>query len=170
MKVEGAYIPANTYVCFVRHTGVFTRIKLSSGGAQVGATLYLVTESNTNNLVTFTFSNPDGSLILPKNSLYIDYDSFETFGYKITFAAQSDIADVKIGMLVNGGEYPIGTVVTHVGSNAKVVVSNLPLFGENTFSRILIGFMCHPKSSIAFQKSQVYVCLSPCLTSCLTQA
>ena len=133
MKVEGAYIPADTYVCFVRHTGVFTRIKLSSGGAQVGATLYLVTESNTNNLVTFTFSNPDGSLILPKNSLYIDYDSFETFGYKITFAAQSDIADVKIGMLVNGGEYPIGTVVTHVGSNAKVVVSNLPLFGENTF-------------------------------------
>ena len=70
--------------------------------------------------VTLTFENPDGSLILEKESSeVVENLSWNEVDYKITGTA-SELTGVKVGMLVSHDYFPIRTTVTNVYSTIIV--------------------------------------------------
>jgi len=90
---------------------------------------------------TITFSNPDGSPVYPVESIHtIEGTTSGLLDFKITAASANDVVDIKVGMIVNDANYPVGTVVTNVHEAVISVSNNLvftPLIihndGEITF-------------------------------------
>jgi hypothetical protein len=84
---------------------------------------------------TITFSNPDGSLVYPVESIHtIEGTTSGLVDFKITAASANDVVDIKVGMIVNDANYPVGTVVTNVHEAVISVSNNLvftPLIIDN---------------------------------------
>ncbi len=119
MQVSGPYIPNNTFVKATSNSGSITTITIDNGGGIA----VLPTESNTG--TTLTFTNVDGSLLLPqKESFIVENLSWNVSDYKITGTA-SELTDIKVGMIVSHDNFPIGAKVTNV-YETTIVVDKLP--------------------------------------------
>ena len=131
MVVTGPYIPSGTFVGATSNSSSITTIELqTSAGGEV-----LPTQNNSG--TTLTFTNTDGSLILPQKSFHIIENlSWNKANYKLTGTA-SELTDIEIGMLVYHDDIPSGTVVTNV-YETTIVIDQLPTSfvssgGEVTF-------------------------------------
>ena len=115
MTVTGAFIPNGTVVVGTSNVAGITTIQVTAG---------VITTTNPGTALTFT--NEDGSLILPQKSSHIveglTWDT--TTQFTITASTAASIADIEIGMLVYHTYFPVGTVVTNV-FGTTIVVSNL---------------------------------------------
>ena len=115
MTVTGAFIPNGTVVVGTSNVAGITTIQVTAG---------VITTTNPG--TTLTFTNEDGSLILPQKSSHIveglTWDT--TTQFTITALTAASIADIEIGMLVYHTYFPVGTVVTNV-FGTTIVVSNL---------------------------------------------
>jgi hypothetical protein len=123
MIITGAYIPIGTVVEGTSNAGGITTITTGSSSTP--------TESNTG--TTLTFTNPDGSLVLPRKSshivefggsAWISGVSGASEDYKITATTAASIANIKPGMTVSNEFFPVGTTVVNV-YGTTIVVSNL---------------------------------------------
>ena len=137
MVVSGPYIPNGTIVGATSNSSDITTITIEdSAGVEVFPTDG--TNAISNSGTTLTFKNTDGSLILPQKSSYIVENlSWNTTDYKITGTADSELTDIKIGMLISHDNFPTNTTVTNI-YDTTIVTSNLPNLavtsgGEATF-------------------------------------
>jgi hypothetical protein len=116
MTVTGAFIPTGTVVVGTSNATGITTIQVTADAI-----------TTTNPGTTLTFTNTDGSLILPQKSSHIvenlTWDHSVT-PFTITALTAASIADIEVGMLVYHTYFPVGTVVTNV-YNTTIVVSNL---------------------------------------------
>jgi hypothetical protein len=116
MTVTGAFIPNGTIVIGTSNATGITTIQVTAGAI-----------TTTNPGTTLTFTNEDGSLILPQKSSHIvenlTWDHSVT-PFTITALTTASIADIEVGMLVYHDFFPAGTVVTNV-FGTTIVVSNL---------------------------------------------
>ena len=128
MNVTGPYIPAGCIVSATSNSGGVTTITIGKEFTSISTGNVTIlpefpTESNAG--TTLTFTNTDGSLILPqKQSFIVENLSWNTIDYKIT-GTESEISDIKVGMIVSHDNFPIGTVVTNVYTTT-IVVDQLP--------------------------------------------
>ena len=125
MSVTGPYIPANTVVVATSNASSITTITIGEP-TPFGATQVFAFPTFTNAGTTLTFTNTDGSLILPQKSSHIvESLSWNLTDFKITAATAASIADIEVGMLVYHDNFPIGTIVTNVDT-VTIVVDQLP--------------------------------------------
>jgi hypothetical protein len=125
MSVTGPYIPANTVVVATSNASSITTITIGEP-TPFGATQVFAFPTFTNAGTTLTFTNTDGSLILPQKSSHIvEGLSWNVTDFKITAATAASIADIEVGMLVYHDNFPIGTIVTNVDT-VTIVVDQLP--------------------------------------------
>ena len=136
MLITGPYISTNTYVGSTSNSGGVTTIGMVDNAG------IAVFPKNTDGILmnnpgtTLTFTNTDGSLVLPKKSAHIVENLSWTIGginqttlkvspsFKITGTA-SELTSIKVGMLVSHEDFPVGTVVTNV-YDTTIVVNNSP--------------------------------------------
>jgi len=120
MKVSSPNIPAGSVVKQTLNSGGITTIQISNASfTTTFTTPYTGTE-------TLTFTNPDGSLILPEKSSFILENITYTLGDdKLTQSPNTDVSNVKVGMLVSchGAVIPVGTTVTDVNGDV-ITISN----------------------------------------------
>jgi hypothetical protein len=125
MSVTGPYIPANTVVVATSNVSSITTITIGEP-TPFGTTQVFAFPTFTNAGTTLTFTNTDGSLILPQKSSHIvEGLSWNATDFKITAATAASIADIEVGMLVYHDNFPIGTVVTNIDTTT-IVVDQLP--------------------------------------------
>ena len=125
MSVTGPYIPANTVVVATSNVSSITTITIGEP-TPFGTTQVFAFPTFTNAGTTLTFTNTDGSLILPQKSSHIvEGLSWNATDFKITAATAASIADIEVGMLVYHDNFPIGTVVTNIDITT-IVVDQLP--------------------------------------------
>ena len=122
----------NTYVGATSNTGGITKISMQDyGGTDINPLIPTGagTTSIGNTGTTLTFTNADGSLVLPQKSSYIVENlSWNLTDHKITGTA-SELTDIKIGMLVYHDDFPVGTEVINV-YDTTIVVSHIPVTGS----------------------------------------
>ena len=75
----------------------------------------------------FTFSNLDGSLVLPQVfNFNVSGFTLDPTGYDMVAASPADIADIKPGMIANFSVFPLGAIVEAVDTvTGTVTVSNI---------------------------------------------
>jgi len=129
MVVEGPFIPGGTRVIKVVHSSTNSIITL---GIDDG-TLYpynwpLISQPQSIDAGVFTFSNLDGSLVLPQKFNIFPVDGFtvSATSYDIVAVSLADVADIKPGMIASFSVFPLGTVVEAV-NGATITLSNLPI-------------------------------------------
>ena len=127
MQVSSPNIPINSVVYSTSNSGGITTIKISSAVHTSGGllTTTLATYTGTE---TLTFTNTNGTLILPQKSCFVlenvSYDlSTLTELDKLTVSI-SDAANIEVGMLVSHGSVPVGTTVTDVNGGV-ITISNI---------------------------------------------
>ena len=110
MIVSGPSIPDDTTVIATSNSGGITTIEISNG------TTYTGTE-------TLTFTNEDGSLILEEESSFVLENVTWTSGEnKITQSPNTDVSNIKVGMLVSHEDFNAGTTVVDV--NGAVITTS----------------------------------------------
>ena len=138
MMVSGPYINPGLRVISVTNSSGITTITI---GTIVGQVYTPVIPLDSIEDVTLTFSNSDGSLILPQKSSFIVEDlDWNTSDFKIYFNSLADITDIEVGMLIHHEDFPSGTFVEGVNTTGlEIKVSQLPTVavtsnaGEITF-------------------------------------
>ena len=131
MVVSGPNIPNNTIVEATSNSGGITTIEISNA----------VTYSGTETLM---FTNIDGSLVLEEESTFILENVTWTAaavgeGVKITQAPNTDVSNIKVGMLVSHEDFNVGTTVVDVNgavittSEQTVAVTAVTTANEVTF-------------------------------------
>ena len=132
MIVSGPSIPDDTTVVATSNSGGITTIEISGNG-----TTYTGTE-------TLTFTTTDGSLILEEESSFVLENVTWTAaavgeGVKITQAPNTDVSNIKVGMLVSHEDFNVGTTVVDINgavittSEQTVAVSAVTTANEVTF-------------------------------------
>ena len=138
MNVSGPYIDPGLQVISVTNASSITTITV---GTIVGTTYTAVIPDDTFNGATLTFTNNNGSLIVPqKESHIVENLDWTAADFKIGFNTLADMDNIKIGMLIQHEDFPVGTFVEDVSTtdfSVKVsqeainpVLTNL---GEITF-------------------------------------
>jgi hypothetical protein len=136
MSVTGPYIPANTVVVATSNASSITTITIGEP-TPFGATQVFAFPTFTNAGTTLTFTNTDGSLILPQKSSHIvEGLSWIATDFKITAATAASIADIEVGMLVYHDNFPVGTIVTNVDT-VTIVVDQLPDIAVSSAGEVL---------------------------------
>jgi hypothetical protein len=127
MRVSSPNIPINSVVYSTSNSGGITTIQISNAVHTSGGllTTTLATYTGTE---TLTFTNTNGTLILPQKSCFVlenvSYDlSTLTELDKLTVSI-SDAANIEVGMLVSHGSVPVGTTVTDVNGGV-ITISNI---------------------------------------------
>ena len=124
MQVSSPNIPPKSVVYSTSNSGGITAIQIGSSTTVLTSSTYTGTE-------TLTFTNPDGTLILPKKSSYILESITYTAGEdKLTQSPNTDVSNIKVGMLVSNKALPPGTTVTDV-NGAVITVSNPSIIAFN---------------------------------------
>ena len=118
MGVSSHNIPIGSVVFDTKNSGGITTIQIAS---VVTGPLAFATYTGTE---TLTFTNLDGSLILPEKSCNV----LENITYianedKLTQSPNTDVSDVKVGMLVYNLAVAPGTIVTDV-TGSVITISN----------------------------------------------
>ena len=131
MVVSGPSIPNGTTVEATSNSGGITTIEITN------AVTYTGTE-------TLMFTNVDGSLILEEESSFVLENVTWTAaaigeGVKITQAPNTDVSNIKVGMLVSHEDFNVGTTVVDINgavittSEQTVAVSAVTTANEVTF-------------------------------------
>ena len=125
MSVTSPNIPDKSVVIATQNDGGVTTILIGTPvqiGTNVSSPLVLATYTGNE---TLTFTNNDGSLILSKKSIAIleniIYDAGED---KLTQSPNTNVSDLKVGMLVSNTSVPVGTRITDV-NGAIITISNV---------------------------------------------
>jgi len=124
MSVSSHNIPIGSVVYDTKNSGGITTIQIAS---VVTGNLAPATYTGTE---TLTFTNSDGSLILPEKSSNILENITYTPGEdKLTQSPNTDVSNIEVGMLVSNLAVPPGTIVTDV-NGAVITISNVtdPIF------------------------------------------
>jgi hypothetical protein len=119
MLVSGPYIPTGTVVLATSNFGGLTTVQFSN-------TINIPSGDMSD--VTLTFTNVDGSLMLPQNSSFIIEDLIYNNAHQ-TITAHSGTfitSDLEVGMIISHKDFVTNTTITHVNANS-IVVSNPPL-------------------------------------------
>ena len=138
MNVSGPYIDPGLRVISVTNASSITTITV---GTIVGTTYTAVIPDDTFNGATLTFTNNDGSLVVPqKESHIVENLDWTAVDFKINFNTLADMDNIKIGMLIQHEDFPVGTFVEDVSTtDLSVKVSQeainpvLTNLGEITF-------------------------------------
>ena len=110
MVVSGPSIPDDTTVVATSNSGGITTIEISNAATYAG------TE-------TLTFTTTDGSLILEEESSFVLENVTWTGGEnKITQSPNTDVSNIKVGMLVSHEDFEAGTTVIDV--NGAVITTS----------------------------------------------
>ena len=121
MRVSSPNIPSGSIVYNTKNSGSITTIQIWDGTNIVNTT-YTGTE-------TLTFTNSDGSLILsPESSFILENITWTNGDNKLTQSPNTDVSNIKVGMLVSNIAVTPGTTVTDV-NGAVITISNATLFG-----------------------------------------
>ena len=117
MLVSGPSIPSGAIVASTSNSGGITTITMiDSFGVDLNAT-YTGDE-------TIQFVNNDGSSILKQESSFIlENVQWANVDNKITQSPNTDVSNIKVGMLVSHEYFPVGTTVTAV-NGAVISTSN----------------------------------------------
>jgi len=129
MVVEGPFIPAGTRAIKVVHSSTNSIITLGiDDGTPYPYNWPLISQPQSIDAGVFTFSNLDGSLVLPQKFNIFPVDGFtvSTTSYDIVAVSLADVADIKPGMIASFSVFPLGTVVEAV-NGATITLSNLPI-------------------------------------------
>ena len=119
MSVSSHNIPSGSVVYDTKNSGGITTIQIAS---TVTGPLATATYTGTE---TLTFTNSDGSLILPEKSSNILENITYTAGEdKLTQSPNTDVSDIEVGMLVSNLAVTPGTIVTDV-NGAVITISNV---------------------------------------------
>jgi hypothetical protein len=117
MSVSSPNIPGGSIVYTTANSGGITTI-------QIGSTLTVTIQTTYTGTETLTFTDPNGSLILPEKSSFILENITYTAGEdKLTQSPNTDVSDIKVGMLVSNIAVLPGTTVTDV-NGAIITISN----------------------------------------------
>ena len=120
MKVSSPNIPEGSVVYSTTNSGSVTTIQIASSAT--GPFTAIIDYTGTE---TLTFTNSNGSLILPKKSSYILENITYTGGEdKLTQSPNTDVSNIEVGMLVSNKALLPGTTVTDV-NGAIITVSNI---------------------------------------------
>ena len=126
----------------------------------VGFLSLVVATSNAGGITTIEISNPatytgtetlmfapaDNSLVLEEESTFILENVTWTAGEdKITQAPNTDVSNIKVGMLVSHEEFPVGTTVVDV--NGAVITTSEPSILASTPTTNEVTFISTPKDS-----------------------
>ena len=135
MLISGPFIPAGATVLDVDQIGSNTVLFIQDPASPPGTQLVFNQQGPSgvvdivNSGATYTFTNVDGSLILPERpSVQVTSLSFNT-AFNVIVASTGttlDTSGLEVGMLVNNRYFPQGTVITHVNPNDSIIVSNPP--------------------------------------------
>jgi len=110
MVVSGPSIPDDTTVVATSNSGGITTIEISNAATYAG------TE-------TLTFTTTDGSLILEEESSFVlENVTWESGENKITQSPNTDVSNIKVGMLVSHEDFDVGTTVVDV--NGAVITTS----------------------------------------------
>jgi len=127
MSVTGPYIPAGCIVSATSNSGSITTITIGKESTSLSTgniSILPQFPSESNAGTTLTFTNTDGSLLLPqKESFIIENLSWDLSGDNKITGTASELTDIKIGMLVYHDNFPIGTKVINV-FDTTIVVDN----------------------------------------------
>ena len=117
MRVSGPSIPSGAIVASTSNSGGITTITMEDSFGVVLDATYTGDE-------TIQFVNSDGSLILKQESSFIlENVEWVNLDNKITQSPNTDVSNVKVGMLVSHEYFPVGTTVTAV-NGAVISTSN----------------------------------------------
>ena len=117
MSVSGPSIPSVAIVAGTSNSGGITTITMEDSFGVVLDATYTGDE-------TIQFVNSDGSLILKQESSFIlENVEWVNLDNKITQSPNTDVSNVKVGMLVSHEYFPVGTTVTAV-NGAVISKSN----------------------------------------------
>ena len=117
MSVSGPSIPSGAIVAGTSNSGGITTITMEDSFGVVLDATYTGDE-------TIQFVNSDGSLILKQESSFIlENVEWVNLDNKITQSPNTDVSNVKVGMLVSHEYFPVGTTVTAV-NGAVISTSN----------------------------------------------
>ena len=121
MIVSGPYITDGTFVGATSNSAGITTITLQdSNGNETFPDTSIGSVSADG--ITLTFTNTDGSLILPqKESFIVENLSWDLSGDNKITGTASELTDIKIGMLVYHDNFPVGTKVINVFGTTIVV-------------------------------------------------
>jgi hypothetical protein len=144
MVVTGPNIPNNTVVSFTSNSGGITTIHLTDTPGVTGIA-HLATYTGNE---TLHFTNPDGSIILEEESVYIlENCTWGPVDDKITQAPNTDVSNVKVGMIVANYDFPIGTTVVDVDATNGVITTSNPSETTNTATNTEVTFISTPGDS-----------------------
>ena len=136
MNVSSPNIPSGSIVYSTSNSGSITTIEIGQN-AVVGP-LAFATYTGTE---TLTFTNSDESLILPEKSSYILENITYTVGEdKLIQSPNTDVSNIKVGMLVSNKALLEGTTVTDV-NGAVITISNLTSSIFNTLANTEFTFI-----------------------------
>jgi len=122
MEVSSPNIPTGSIVYDTKNSGSITTIQISTTNGVLVNTTYTGTE-------TLTFTNSDGSLILPPESSFIlENITYAVGEKKLTQSPNTDVSNIKVGMLVSNIALDPSTTVTDV-NGAVITVSNATSIG-----------------------------------------
>ena len=133
MVVSGPNIPDGSLVVATSNASGITTIEIDN------AVTYTGTE-------TLTFTPEDGSLILEEESSFVLENVTWTAGEdKITQAPNTDVSNIKVGMLVSHEEFDVGTTVIDV--NGAVITTSTLANDDSTATTNEVTFISTPGDS-----------------------
>jgi hypothetical protein len=134
MRVVAPSIPLNSFVSTIDHSGGITTLGLvgANGISATAEAIYTATE-------TLTFENIDGSIISEEESSFV----LENLTWqnaaagdpvKLTQAPNTDVSNIKVGMLVSHGSFDLGTTVIDVNGAVITISGQEDLVITNSFA------------------------------------
>lgn len=109
-------------------------------------TIEIDTDVNYTGTETLIFTPADDSLVLEEESTFILENVTWTVGEdKITQAPNTDVSNIKVGMLVSHDEFEVGTTVIDV--NGDVITTSTKALASSTATTNEVTFISTPKDS-----------------------
>ena len=139
MVVSAPNVPDGSVIVSTTNSGSITTIVIDN------ATTYDGTET-----LTFTKSLTDDSLIIEEESSFIlENVTWENNEDKITQAPNTDVSNIKVGMLVSHEDFPVGTTVVDV--NGAVITTSQLSTAASTVTTNEVTFISTPGDSSTWQ-------------------
>jgi len=146
MTVSGPNIPSGTMVIATANSGGITTIEI--GNVNFVPYSVLLFTSPVDQTLTFTRALNQELLKEEESSHILENLSWTNTDTKITQSPNTDVSNIKVGMLVSHTHFPIGTVVVDV-QGAVITTSNAATGTSDSANVFLneITFVSKPKNS-----------------------
>ena len=139
MIVSGPNVPVGSIVASTANASSITTITITNANGVAAEATYTGDE-------TLTFTPTDGSLILEEESVYVlENVTWADDEDKITQSPNTDVSNIKVGMLVSHDFFPEGTTVIDV--NGAVITTSEPSTEASTSTTNEVTFISTPNDS-----------------------